>query len=147
MAKKTYRTFFLKGYQLLLTGKDGRRIEIKFRGGIQVDSTSKYTTANEEIQELMEKTKDFETVFYIESVVDDGANEPVGGTAPVKKEAAPKAAEKPVMDEVKGSERFKNLVEMKNRMAELGIELDADADYNKAKAAAVAAGYDFKIKR
>ena len=145
MTKKTYLTYFLKALQLLLN-KDGKRTEINFRGGIQVDSTAKYTTANEEIQELMEKTKDFGTNFYIESVVDDGANAPAKATAPAKEEAK-KAEEKPVMDEVKGSERFKNLVEMKNRMAELGIELDADADYNKAKAAAVAAGYDFKIKR
>ena len=142
MAKKTYRTYFLKGLQLLLN-KDGKRIEINFRGGIQVDSTAKYTTANEEIQELIEKTKDFGTVFYLESVKDDEAP----AAAASAKEDAKKAEEKPVMDEVKGSERFKNLVEMKNRMAELGIELDADADYNKAKAAAVAAGYDFKIKR
>ena len=143
MAKKTYRTYFLKGLQLLLN-KDGKRVEINFRGGIQVDSTAKYTTANADIQELIEKTKDFGTVFYLESVKDDES--PAKAAAPAKEEAK-KAEEKPVMDEVKGSERFKNLVEMKNRMAELGIELDADADYNKAKAAAVAAGYDFKIKR
>ena len=144
MAKKTYRTYSLKGLQLLVNDSDGRRIEIKFRGGIQVDSTAKYTTMNEEVQTLLEKASGFNRDYYLESVTETEA--PAKNEAPAKEEA-PKADEKPVMDEVKGSERFKNLVEMKNRMAELGIELDADADYNKAKAAAVAAGYDFKIKR
>ena len=60
--------------------------------------------------------------FYIESVREDKA-------APVKEEkkAAPaEAQEKPVMDDVKGSERFLNLVQMKNRMAELGIAIPSD---------------------
>ena len=51
------------------------------------------------------------------------------------------------MPEVKGSERFRNLVEMKNRMAELGIQLAEGANYSQAKAAAVKAGYDFQIQK
>jgi len=145
MAKKTYRTFFLKGYQLLLNAEDGRRVEIKFRSGIQIDSTAKYTTANAEIQALLEKSKDFGTVFYIESVKNDENDAPA--PAPEVKAEAPKQAEKPVMNEVKGSERFLNLVEMKNRMAELGIELPEDANYQKAKAVAAEAGYDFQIQK
>lgn len=138
MAKKTYRTYFLKGYQLLLTAEDGSRVEIKFRGGIQVDSTSKYTTCNEETQRLLEESSGFNRDFYLESVKED---EPA--PAPEKK-AEPV---KEIMDEVKGIERFRNLVEMKNRMAELGIELDDDANYQKAKAVAAKAGYDFQIAR
>lgn len=142
MAKKTYRTYFLKGLQLLLNDEDGNRIEIKFRSGIHVDSTARYTTSNEDVQRMLEGANGFNRDYYIESVKEDEA--PVA-EAPAKKAKAD--TEKTVMSEVKGSERFKNLVEMKNRMAELGIELEADADYNKAKAAAAAAGYDFKIKR
>ena len=143
MAKKTYRTFFLKGYHLLLNAEGGERIEIKFRSGIQVDSTAKYTTSNAEIQALLEGTDGFNRDFYIESV----SNEDVAVPAPEVKAAAPKQTEKPVMDEVKGSERFKNLVEMKNRMAELSIELDEDANYQKAKATAAKEGYDFQIQK
>ena len=145
MAKKTYRTFFLKGYQLLLNAEDGSRIEIKFRSGIQVDSTAKYTTSNPEIQLLLEGTGGFNRDFYIESVVEEDNATPVA--EPEVRSAAPKQAEKPVMNEVKGSERFLNLVEMKNRMAELGIELPEDANYQKAKAVAVEAGYDFQIQK
>ena len=36
---------------------------------------------------------------------------------------------------------------MKNAMAEVGIQLDEDANYAKAKAAAAKAGYDFQIKK
>ena len=142
MAKKTYRTFFLKGYHLLLTAEDGARIEIKFRSGIQVDSTAKYTTSNEKVQALLESSAGFGRDYYIESVTEDAPEAP----APPEKKAE-KVNEKPIMEEVKGSERFRNLVEMKNRMAELGIELDDDATYSKAKAAAVKAGYDFQIQK
>lgn len=143
MAKKTYRTYFLKGYHLLLTSEEGERIEIKFRSGIQVDSTAKYVTSDETIQGLLENASGFGRDYYIESVVEDAPEAP----APKPEKKAEKVNEKPIMEEVKGSERFRNLVEMKNRMAELGIELDDDATYSKAKAAAVKAGYDFQIQK
>lgn len=143
MAKKTYRTFFLKGYHLLLNASDGTRIEIKFRSGIQVDSTSKYTTSDEEIQALLEESSGFGRDFYLESSVEVDSASPV----PDKKVEAKPEPKKEIMDEVKGSERFLNLVEMKNRMVELGIELPEDANYQKAKTVAAAAGYDFQIQK
>lgn len=143
MAKKTYRTYTLKRLQLILKDEDGKRVEITFRTGIQIDSTAKFTTADEKVQELLEKKGGLGRDFYIESVREDKA-------APVKEEkkAAPaEAQEKPVMDDVKGSERFLNLVQMKNRMAELGIPLEENANYVQAKAAAVKAGYDFQVQK
>lgn len=142
MVKKTYRTYELKSLQIQLTNKEGKRVEIIFRGGIMIDSTAKFSTSEPELQELLEKSSGFGRDYYIESVVEDA---PVA--AEPEKKPAPKVEEKPVLAEVKGSERFKNLVEMKNRMAELGIELDEGANYQKAKAAAIAAGYDFQIKK
>ena len=149
MAKKTYRTHSLKSLLLMLKDEDGNRVEVKFYGGIQVDSTAKFTTKNEKIQALLEKSSGFGRDYYIESVVEDA---PVAVTAPAPKEEkkyeqVPEQKEKPIMPEVKGSERFRNLVEMKNRMKELGIEIEKDANYAKTKATAVAAGYDFQIKR
>jgi len=145
MAKKTYRTKSLKSLQMLLTDEDGKRIEVIFRGGIQIDSTALYTTSNEKIQKMLEATSGFGRDYYIESVREDAPK-----AAPVEekpKETPKQEAEKPVMDNVKGSERFRNLVEMKNRMAELGIQLEENANYATAKAAAVKAGYDFQIKK
>lgn len=144
MAKKTYRTYFLRGYHLLLTSDEGKRIEIKFRGGIQVDSTSKYTTSDEEVQALLEKSSGFGRDYFLESEVND---EPVEAPAPEVKASAAPAPEKEIVSGMKDSRRFKNLVEMKNAMAELGIELEEGATYPKAKAAAAKAGYDFQIKK
>ena len=129
---------------LMFKGKDGKRIEVRFRGGIQIDSTSRFTTENKEIQDYLENCNGFGTDYYIESVKEVDAEKP----EPVKEKKAEKPkVEKEIMDEVKGSERFRNLVEMKNRMAELGISLEDNANYAQAKAAAVKAGYDFQIQK
>lgn len=145
MIKKTYRTYSLKGLQLCLKGKWGKRVEINFRTGIQIDSTAKYTTSDPEIQALMEKCTGFGRDYYIESQteMDEAAPAPVEEK---KVEEAP-VPEKEIVSEMKDSRRFRNLVEMKNAMKELGIELDDNATYPKAKAAAAAAGYDFQIKK
>ena len=138
MSRKTYRTYSLKSLQICLKGEDGKRIEIFFRGGIQIDSTAK------DIQDRLEKSSGFGRDYYLESEVN---TDPVEAPAPeVKVEAAP-APEKEIVSGMKDSRRFKNLVEMKNAMAELGIELEEGATYPKAKAAAAKAGYDFQIKK
>ena len=147
MAKKTYRTYSLKSLLLLLSDKDGKTVEIRFRGGIQIDSTSRYTTSIKEIQDLIENCNGFGTDYYIESVQGDDTDKPAPVEEKVEeKKEAPKV-EKEIMSEVKGSERFRNLVEMRNRMEELGIELEEGANYAKAKAAATRAGYDFQIQK
>jgi len=146
MAKKTYRTFSLKGLQIFLRDENGNRVEVVFRGGIQIDSTSRFSTSDEKIQEMLEKTSGFGRDFYLESVAaakDAAAPAP----APEKKvEEAPKP-EKEIVSEMKDSRRFKNLVEMKNAMKELGIEIEDSANYSTAKAKAAKAGYDFQIKK
>ena len=146
MAKKTYRTYTLKGLQLLMNDEDGKRVEIIFRGGIQIDSTARFTTANEKVQRMIEASSGFGRDYYVESVKDVEApkTEPIPENT---KTTAKPEEEKPVMDDVKGSERFRNLVEMKNRMSELGITLEENANYATAKAAAAKAGYDFQIKK
>lgn len=145
MVKKTYKTYFLKGLDLHLKDEEGASMVIVFRGGIQIDSTAKYTTSDPKIQEALESCSGFGRDYYLESETD---LTPVEKPAAVKdeKKAAP-APEKPIMSEVKGSERFRNLVEMKNRIAELGIVLEEGANYAQAKAAAIKAGYDFQIQK
>lgn len=145
MVKKTYRTHSLKSLFLMLKDDEGNRVEVKFYGGIQIDSTAKFTTKSQKIQALLEKSSGFGRDYYIESVVEDDS---VAAAPVVEKKAEPaKAPEKEIMQEMKDSRRFRNLVEMKNAMKELGIELDDDATYPKAKAAAAAAGYDFQIQK
>ena len=143
--KKTYRTFSLKSLQLCLKDKFGESVEVIFRGGIQIDSTAKFTTADPRVQDLVEKCSGFGRDYYIESEREVG--EPADAPVAEKKAEPAKAPEKEVMSDMKDSRRFRNLVEMKNAMKELGIELDDDANYIKAKAAAAKAGYDFQIQR
>lgn len=71
MAKKTYRTHFLKGLQLLLTDETGNMTEVNFRGGIQIDSTARFSTSDEKLQEAIEKCSGFNRDFYLESVQED----------------------------------------------------------------------------
>ena len=143
MAKKTYRTFSLKGLQVCFKDQDGNRIEVTFRGGIQIDSTARYTTSDERIQQRLEASSGFGRDYYIESVAESAQAEP----APEKKKEEAPVVEKPVMDNMKGIERFRNLVEMKNRMTELGIDIHPNANYATAKAAAQKEGYDFQIQK
>jgi len=143
MPKKTYRTFELKRLTFQFTGKDNTLLEVAFRGGVQTDSTSKYSTSNEEIQNLLEGTSSFNRDFYIESVEDTGND---AAPAPKKIEKAPEPEVKPLTD-VKDIRRFRNLVEMKNALEELGIEGLNEMNYMQCKAAAAKLGYDFQIQK
>lgn len=144
MTKKTYRTYSLKGLALHFKDEDGKRLEIVFHSGIQVDSTAKYSTASEKIQSLLENAVGFGRDYYIESEIalaETAVAEPV-----VEKKAEKEPEEKPLTD-VKDIRRFHNLVEMKNHMAELGFEGVHDMNYMAAKAAAAREGYDFQIQK
>ena len=68
MAKKTYRTYHLKGLQVLVFDEYGRPTEINFKGGCQIDSTAKFTTSDENLQKALESCSGFGRDFYIESV-------------------------------------------------------------------------------
>ena len=73
MAKKTYRTYHLKGLQILAHDERGNTIEINFRGGIQVDSTAKFSTSDERLQKALENSSSFNRDYYLESVVENEA--------------------------------------------------------------------------
>lgn len=77
MAKKTYRTYSLKGLQLLLFDERGHTVEVNFRGGVQIDSTAKFSTYDEKIQKALESCIGFNRDFYLESTREDApvANE------------------------------------------------------------------------
>ena len=67
MVKKTYRTYSLKGLQLILKGKWEKKIEVVFRSGIQIDSTARFSTSDPVIQGLLEKSSGFGRDYYLES--------------------------------------------------------------------------------
>ena len=71
MAKKTYRTYHLKGLQILTSDVSGHVIEVNFRGGSQIDSTAKFSTSDERIQKALEKSGGFNRDYYLENVQED----------------------------------------------------------------------------
>lgn len=71
MPKKTYRTYYLKGLQILLTDITGRVIEVNFKRGVQIDSTAKYSTRDEWVQNALENGSGFKRDYYLESVQED----------------------------------------------------------------------------
>ncbi len=147
MAKKTYRTYRLKSLNILLKEEDGKRREIVFRGGVQVDSTAKFSTTDEKLQERLESMSGFKRDYYLESVEEKG----VPGTEPVVNEDAPtpepdgKAED---LGDVKGQKVFHNLPEMRNAMIEAGIEIpEGTSNYLALRAIAKKAGYDYQIQK
>lgn len=71
MPKKTYRTYHLKGLQILLTDKEGRLKEVNFKKGAQIDSTARYTTNDEWLQKALEKCSGYNRDYYLEHVQED----------------------------------------------------------------------------
>ena len=143
MAKKTYRTFYLKGLNLLLSDKKGERIEVVFRKGGQIDSTARFTTDNQDVQEAIEKCSGFGRDYYIEKEESDAPV--VEASAPVVETKAEE--EKAPLTDVKDVKRFHNIVEMRAAMAELGFEGVPEMGYLQLKSAASKEGYDFQIQK
>lgn len=144
MSKKTYRTYRLKGLQILTRDPEGKPVEVLFRSGIQIDSTAKFSTSDEWLQEKLENMDGFGKAFYLESVKEDAPA--VKKAAPVEKPVVEEPAEKPLAD-VKDIKRFHNIVEMRNAMAELGFEGVQSMNYMQLKSAASKEGYDFQIQK
>lgn len=109
MAKKTYRTHHLKGLQILLFDESGHTTEVNFRGGVQIDSTAKFTTSNEEVQNALENCSSFNRDFYLESVSEDSPAVAPTKPAPAAKE---EVVEEPVAEE---SEDNGNVVKVSDR--------------------------------
>ena len=146
MAKKVYRTYYLKGLDVHLHDELGRSINVEFKGGLQVDSTAKFSTNDEKVQKALEASSGFNRDYYLESVKEDAPAVAYEAVAADKKEESP-AVDKQALDNVKDIKRFRNLVEMRNYMAELGFEDTQKMSYMQAKAAAAKEGYDFQIQK
>lgn len=123
--------------------KDGTPIEIVFRGGIQTDSTAKFSTSNKETQKFLEGLNGFGRDYYIESVEEDA--KVADAVSPVP--AAEKKDEPVPLTDVKDVKRFHNIVEMRSAMAELGFEGVQEMGYLQLKSAASKEGYDFQIQK
>ena len=144
MPRKTYRTYCLRSLVLRSEKKDGTPIEIVFRGGIQIDSTAKFSTSDEETQKFLEGLNGFGRDYYIESVASDA---PAGSPKTPAPAVGEKTAEPAPLTDVKDVKRFHNIIEMRAAMAELGFEGVQEMNYMQLKAAASKEGYDFQIQK
>ena len=145
--KKTYKTFSLRDNKYHFIGKGGSFVEIQFRGGIHPDSTAKYTTSNEEIQKFLESMAGFNRDFYLESVEEiQQAPMPEPVKKEEKKEVKPEP-EKLELTDVKDYKRFRNIIEMRSAMEEVGFEGVQEMNYPQLKSAAAKAGYDYQISK
>lgn len=124
MAKKTYRTYHLKGLQLLLCDEYGHQMEVTFRSGAQIDSTSKFTTSDENLQKTLESCSGFGRDYYIESVREE---KPVAVETP--------ADENVVEEAVETSEPESNAIKVadKSEAIEWLKEHNPEAGYTAAK--------------
>lgn len=148
MTKKTYRTYRLKSLSLFSRDSKGNRIDVVFHKGVQVDSTARFSTSDPKIQSFLEKCSGFGRDFYLEK------EEPIAEAkvAPVKEEQ-PKV-EKPKPEKIDISEsglkdvkRFRNIVEMREAIRSIGIQVSSEAGYSELRAAAAKEGYDYQIQK
>ena len=147
MTIKTYRTRELKGYSLhLFIGDNNVRTNILFKRGCTLGSTATYTTSNPEIQKALESLSEFGPTFYIEKkvVVDEDA--PVVAKKPEVKPEPVIEEEKEVVD-ILDAQTFKNLVELRNALADKGIDVSQITNVKAAESIAKKNGYNYTIEK
>jgi len=77
-----------------LSDESGRSIEVNFKGGLHVDSTAKFSTSDEKLQEALEKCSGFKRDFYLDSVYEDSHTNVKAETKPsANKNEKPSAKE------------------------------------------------------
>lgn len=128
MAKKTYRTYHLKGLQVLVFDEYGRPTEINFKGGCQIDSTAKFTTSDENLQKALESCSGFGRDYYIESVREEA---PVAVEAPAPAAEPENAPAEEVVEEDNGKQKVE--VADKSDAIEWLKEHNPEAGYTAAK--------------
>lgn len=67
MATKTYKTYNLKGLQLLLFDDSGNTVLVNFKSGNNwADNTCTFTTSDEDVQSEIESCSGLNRDYYIE---------------------------------------------------------------------------------
>lgn len=144
MARKTYKTFRLKGLSIPVS-VDGKNVSVDFRAGCSMTSTATYTTSDVKIQEELENLRGFNRDYYIEKVVE---TEEVAPKAP-----APVATPEPIQEEEKeivdilDAQTFKNLVELRNALQAKGIDVSMLTNVKAAESVAKKNGYNYTVEK
>lgn len=144
MTRKTYKTFRLKGLSIPLT-IDGNTVHVDFKAGCSATSTATYVTSNPKIQEAMESLFGFNRDYYIDRIVELEAESP--------KYVAPVVTPEPEIEEDKevvdmlDAQTFKNLVELRNALADKGIDVSKITNVKAAESLAKKNGYNYTVEK
>lgn len=145
MIIKTYRTRELKGFSLLLLDENGKRLSISFKRGCTLGSTATYTTEDPTIQKALEATNDFGPTFYIEKEEKIGEDTPMDVKISAKPEPVVEE-EKEVVDML-DAQTFKNLVELRNALADKGVDVSQITNVKAAESIAKKNGYNYTVDK
>lgn len=143
MVRKTYKTYRLKSLCIPLT-IDGKDVYVVFKGGCKATSTATYSTSDEKIQKELESLLGFGRNYYIDRQVVIGEEE-AKIDAPKVEEPTPEE-EKEVVDML-DSQTFKNLVELRNALADKGIDVSQITNAKAAENLAKKNGYNYTIDK
>ena len=147
MTIKTYRTRELKGLSLhIFVDGSEVRTPIVFKGGCTLGSTATYTTANPKIQQALESLGSFGVTFYIEREEKIGEDEPIKKEVVVNDEPAQTEEEKEIVDML-DAQTFKNLVELRNALADKGIDVSQITNVKAAENIAKKNGYNYTVEK
>lgn len=145
MTIKTYRTRELKGLSLHLFVEENVRTQIVFKRGCTLGSTATYTTSNPKIQKALESLGSFGVTFYVEKEQVVGEDKPVV-EAPIKIIEPIIEEEQEVVD-ILDAQTFKNLVELRNALADKGIDVSSITNVKAAENLARKNGYKYTIEK
>ena len=110
-----------------VTLSDGRRVDVLFSGGVNMDTGAVYSTSNAELQDILDNMcKSPYCDFYLESVSGQEDITPV---------------------EILDSREFNNLVELRNALKEKGIDVTGLTTVQRAETLAKKNGYLYTIKK
>ena len=143
MVRKTYKTYRLKSLCIPLT-IDGKDVYVVFKGGCTATSTATYSTSDEKIQEALESLLGFGRNYYIDRQV--SLDEEVAKEPEAKKEEPTIEEEKEVVD-MFDAKTFKNLVELRNALADKGIDVSQITNAKAAENLAKKNGYNYTIDK
>lgn len=144
MARKTYKTFRLKGLNIPVS-VDGKNVSVDFRAGCSMTSTATYTTSDVKIQEELENLRGFNRDYYIEKVVETEEVAPKA-TAPVATPEPIQEEEKEIVD-ILDAQTFKNLVELRNALQAKGIDVSMLTNVKAAESVAKKNGYNYTVEK
>ena len=143
MVRKTYKTYRLKSLCIPLT-IDGKDVYVVFKGGCTATSTATYSTSDEKIQEALESLLGFGRNYYIDRQV--SLDEEVAKEPEAKKEEPTIEEEKEVVDML-DAKTVQNLVELRNALADKGIDVSQITNAKAAENLAKKNGYNYTIDK